>query len=177
MCKIMIICGIPENKQKLAAKFIRKSVPFMTKNDQDGLGYVAHGKDGMFGERWLNVESAFQNRSRYSKSQSVLNDFFGSAVSGDYENYTKFGKGSLSNARSILFHTRYATCDKNMTNTHPFVIDDTALIHNGVVLNDEDIMSFHEEKKISGPRRTRRAGWPPRPLRHHRRRPAFPRRS
>lgn len=149
MCKLMMMCGIPANKSKLAAKFIKKSVPYMTKEDQDGLGYVALGDQGIFGERWLNIENAFKSRRRYTKNQEVLNKFFGSSVTGDYENYTKFGKVDFNNARSILFHTRYATCGKNMKNTHPFVIGDTALIHNGVILNHADVMSFHDDCKIS----------------------------
>lgn len=149
MCKLMMMCGIPESKSALAAKFVRKSLPFMTKNDQDGLGYVAFGEDGMFGERWLNVETAFRSRRRYTSNQEYLNKFMGSAVSGSQENYSSFGKVNLSKARTILFHTRYATCNKSMMNTHPFVIDDTALIHNGVILNDDDIMAFHKENRIS----------------------------
>lgn len=149
MCKLMMMCGIPESKSNLAAKFIRKSLPFMTKNDQDGLGYVALGDDGIFGERWLDVDTAFKSRRRYTPNQEHINKFFGNAVSGAYENYTSFGKVNLSKARTILFHTRYATNTKNMANTHPFVIDDTALIHNGVILNDDDIMKFHEESRIS----------------------------
>lgn len=149
MCKLMMMCGIPEGKSALAAKFIRKSLPFMTKNDNDGLGYVALSDDGIFGERWLDVDTAFRSRRRYTSNQEYLNKFFGNAVSGGYENYSSFGKVNLSKARTILFHTRYATNAKNMTNTHPFVIDDTALIHNGVILNDDDIMNFHKENKIS----------------------------
>jgi hypothetical protein len=140
----MMMCGIPDNKSNLAAKFIRKSLPYMTKNDSDGLGYVALDDNGIFGERWLNVDTAFKSRRRYTKNQENLNKFFKSAVSGAFENYTSFGKVNLSKSKTILFHTRYATNAKNMTNTHPFVIDDTALIHNGVILNDKDIMEFHE---------------------------------
>jgi hypothetical protein len=143
----MMMVGIPSNKSGLAAKFIRKSLPFMTKGDQDGLGYVALGDKGMFGERWLNYETAFRTRKRYTEQQSYLNDFFSTAVSGNMENYTSFGEGDISKASTILFHTRYATCGKNMQNTHPFVIDDTALIHNGVVLNHSDIMDFHDTQK------------------------------
>lgn len=146
MCKLMMICGIPSRKSAAAAKFIRNSVPFMTENDDHGLGYAALGSEGIFGERWLNVESAFKNRHRFSKSQQALNSFFENAVGHNYENYTRFGKGNLNKASTILFHTRYATNSKTMRNTHPFVIDDTALIHNGVILNDDDIMSLHENK-------------------------------
>lgn len=146
MCKLMMMVGIPSNKQALAAKFIRKSLPWMTKSDQDGLGYVALGENGMFGERWLNHETAFRSRRRYTKQQEELNNFFGSAVTGNMENYTRFGEGNISKASTILFHTRYATCNKNMMNTHPFVIGDTALIHNGVILNHDDIMEFHKDQ-------------------------------
>jgi len=149
MCKLMMMCGIPESKSNLAAKFIRKSLPFMTKNDQDGVGYVALGNDGIFGERWLDANTAFKSRRRFTSDQESINKFFGDAVSGAYENYTSFGKVNFSKARTILFHTRYATNDKNMMNTHPFVIDDTALIHNGVISNDDDIMKFHDENRIS----------------------------
>lgn len=146
MCKLMMICGIPPEKSALAAKFIRKSVPFMSKDDQDGLGYVALGDKGIFGERWLDPENAFKSRARFTPSQKILNDFFGESLSRNYENYSRFGQGSLNKATSILFHTRYATCGKTMMNTHPFVVNDTALIHNGVILNDDDIMDVHEER-------------------------------
>jgi glutamine phosphoribosylpyrophosphate amidotransferase len=140
----MMMCGISSDKGNLAEKFIRKSVPFMSKNDNDGLGYIAYGDQGMFGERWLNVENAFRNRKVYSKEQNVINDFFKDAVKGNFRNYSNFGEGKLSKASSILLHTRYATCHKNMENTHPFVIGETALIHNGVIMNSDDIIRFHE---------------------------------
>jgi len=142
----MMICGIPDGKSRLAAKFIRKSLPFMTSEDQDGVGYAALGSKGVFGERWLNFESALKSRSTFTKDQQVINKFFENAVGHNYKNYTRFGEGTINSAKTILFHTRYATNSKTMTNTHPFVIKDTALIHNGVILNDSDIMRFHEDK-------------------------------
>lgn len=50
-----------------------------------------------------------------------------------------FGEGFFENASlpyesgAVIVHGRTATCGVNVENTHPFVIDNFALIHNGVV--------------------------------------------
>lgn len=147
MCKVLMLVGIHPDKSKDAVHFIKKSAPFMSENDKDGAGYLATDGTNIFGERWLRNSDAFKVVRREGKDQEKLNSVFEHAVPNSFSRYDHFGEGDLENATSILFHTRYATCDKTIYNTHPFVLGDTGLIHNGVILNSDSILD--EIERIS----------------------------
>lgn len=137
MCKNMMIAGLKtEVAEKDLWKFLVAAVPFMSANDKDGMGYAAIGKDGLFGERWLNPKDAFNYRTQFSKRDAEIEKEFQGALDGT-KRYNKFGK--VSDAFAVIFHSRMATCGVNLENTHPFVSSDgsTALIHNGVVNSQE----------------------------------------
>lgn len=137
MCKNMMIAGLKtEVAEKDLWKFLVAAVPFMSANDKDGMGYAAIGKDGLFGERWLNPKDAFNYHTQFSKRDAEIEKEFQGTLDGT-KRYNKFGK--ISSPYAVLFHSRMATCGVNLDNTHPFVSVDgtTALIHNGVVNSHE----------------------------------------
>lgn len=134
MCKNLMISGITEETHANALKFIEAALPGMTKHDGDGVGYAASRLDNgeLFGERWLNTKEAFKRRTPLTERDNALLEHLGLAV--DVEaSYNSFGEAGVFS--SILFHARFATCGVNLDNVHPFVRDDTALIHNGVIKN------------------------------------------
>jgi hypothetical protein len=149
MCKVLMTVGVKKSKRILNAKFLMASLPFMSKTDNDGLGYAAGDGTNLWGERWLNNHSAFKTRNGYGKIAAKMNSVFGDALTTNEKEYNSFGQGKMVNASSILLHTRKATCSKNIMNTHPFVIDDTALIHNGVISNSSKVMEEFKETQVS----------------------------
>jgi hypothetical protein len=122
----MVMSGIKDNNREKAIKFIHGMGERMSLSNNDGLGYAAVDKyDNMFGERWFNNKNAFkkpiENKFKNIKFKPI--------------EYNSFGNVNMDEISSILLHTRFATCEKNLRNVHPFVKDDTALIHNGVISN------------------------------------------
>ena len=135
MCKVLAVSGIKSNKTNDLWKFIKAVTPFMTPHDKDGVGYAALTREGaLFGERWLNPNDAFKHRREFTaKDQELLNSFKG-ALSTTVR-YNKFGEVRPDDTSAVILHSRMATCDVNIENTHPFVVGSTALIHNGVIRN------------------------------------------
>jgi predicted glutamine amidotransferase len=95
---------------------------------------MALGQDGLFGERWLDTDEAFTESLPSVVDQSILSEYQGVLAPETYSN--SFGKPSIL-ASCIALHARMATSDYGLNNTHPFVFDDTALIHNGVIRNPD----------------------------------------
>jgi len=162
MCKVLMIPAIKEDKRKETEDFIYVMSQIMTKNNNDGLGYAAIDDEGkLFGERWFVNNMAFRDPNEFKRTEfqahqdrarSIV-DKWGDALKkmrfGAYEPfvftgnkedvYNNFGEDpKLSRARAITLHTRYATCEKNLTNVHPFVDQDTSVIHNGVISNHKE---------------------------------------
>jgi hypothetical protein len=137
MCKVMVLAGIVPEKQKAAWSFLTSSVPFMTKQDKDGLGYAAASGGRLFGERWVNPKDAFKKRVALSPRGEAMRAALKGAMRVS-ESYNSFGNVSTT-AQAVTLHSRMATCGKGLTNTHPFVSGDTSLIHNGVITNVSEL--------------------------------------
>jgi hypothetical protein len=136
MCKLVIITHIKQGLEGKALEFSKVISPLISKNDSDGLGYVALGDKGLFGERWLHPRAAWNSGEAANiKSIESIEDAYNGVIIGKNE-YNSFG---VKTARiySLAIHARLATCGINIANTHPFVSKDglTALIHNGVISN------------------------------------------
>lgn len=129
MCKVAAVAGITDQNRDKVWEFIRRLGVYMTPGNNDGLGYAAFDKSGnIFGERWLVNSQAFS----------------ASAVPKE-STYNWFGKNiKRDEATSIILHTRKATCDGGMNNTHPFIdklegSPNIALIHNGIIYNQKQL--------------------------------------
>lgn len=167
MCKILIVPGIKPEYSKPISIFIKKMGEKMSTANRDGLGYAAISRNGeFFGERWTVNEAAFLNDlepiaetpaninldERIKEITDSHKDFLFSkyykgssssypnhaATRGEYNSWGPQGL-KLKDAASVILHTRMATTPKNLANTHPFVRDNTALIHNGVISNYEKL--------------------------------------
>lgn len=139
MCKIAVIPGLTDNNTELAWKFIRKMAKEMSGySDDDGFGYAAIDGDGkLFGERWFNPKEAFLNRDEKAIIAEQTIKKYKGFVKGKVSVYNSFGVVHDKSLRSVMLHARNATTEKSLINTHPFVLDGTALIHNGVIANHD----------------------------------------
>lgn len=159
MCKILMIPGIKDSKRKETNAFIFEMGLLMSKHNTDGIGYAAIDKDGaLFGERWFNnnhftLKPNESDTSGIDDKRTVADNIistWGKALkttgstsskiwsSPTSKNYNRFGVGELdSDVSAITLHTRMATCDKTLGNVHPFVDNDTSVIHNGVISNSK----------------------------------------
>jgi glucosamine 6-phosphate synthetase-like amidotransferase/phosphosugar isomerase protein len=96
------------------------------KSHQDGLGYAGIDSAGnLFAERWLTNSEAFKVRP---------------SMAGEYADflqvdYSSYGDVNLDDLTAITLHTRLATSGKGLHNCHPFIENDTSVIHNGVIHN------------------------------------------
>lgn len=142
MCKVAIIPAIKQDKRQLAIKLIKALGTGMSVGNNDGLGYAAIDSSGnLFGERWWVNSTAFQEVAKVEESpvQKMFPDYAKvKQPTKSHSVHNSFGEGSLSDAVAITLHTRFATSGKGFENTHPFVEEDTSLIHNGVISNIED---------------------------------------
>jgi glucosamine 6-phosphate synthetase-like amidotransferase/phosphosugar isomerase protein len=85
----------------------------------------------LFAERWLVNSQAFTNRAGRSPN---LNEYSGFIQF----NYNSHGNVKLDDLTAITLHTRLATSGKGLLNCHPFIENDTSVIHNGVISNAFD---------------------------------------
>lgn len=141
MCKVMMMAGVTSDTRDNAWKFIKEMAKEMSPGNMDGLGYAALSTDGeLFGERWHHNGEAFNVRQAaepLSQLDSYLIEAFGGALRKDRQpiRYNKFGSVNEDGLAAITLHTRMATSGKEFMNTHPFVVGQTSLIHNGVIRN------------------------------------------
>lgn len=134
MCKIMIIPHINNDTRQNALKFIEAMGQVMSKevSHQDGLGYAGIDSAGnLFAERWLRNSQAFTNRT--SMNDNVMS--YSGFIKVDYNSY---GNVNLDDITAVTLHTRLATSAKGLLNCHPFIENDTSVIHNGVINNAFD---------------------------------------
>lgn len=157
MCRVLIIPGIKKHRVKETMAFVKAMGVAMTKGNNDGLGYAAVNERGdLFGERWFINSEAFRSPVKskdFTEQKPVAEKMvsqFGKALKyqktggwvkpSTIDKYNRFGNDVIENASAITLHTRMATCEKNLTNVHPFYDEamDTSLIHNGVISNHKD---------------------------------------
>lgn len=158
MCKVLIIPAIKKAKMNETIKFVRAMAAKMSQYNSDGLGYAAVNEAGeLFGERWFVNNDAFTGVPKATPDFSDKAELaaksvasFGKALkvyksdgwkkASDVPRYNKFGNSPMVDMAALTLHTRAATCDRNLTNVHPFVDleHDTSVIHNGVITNHKD---------------------------------------
>lgn len=124
MCKLFAIVEI-ENKHN-AETFAKKAVQFVTEHDDDGLGIMRLGENGVHVQRWVEVPLIPTMRSTLDRYQNVLE-----------LNRNTEGKRSRD-LYALGIHGRWATCEVNIQNTHPFRRGGSALMHNGVISNHHE---------------------------------------
>ncbi len=123
MCKLFAIVEV-ENQHN-AEMFAKKAIPYVTETDNDGLGIMRLGENGVFIKRWLEPPTVI----RQKKSKHLLK--YSKALK-----HQENEEGKVSNhLYALAIHGRFATCEKSMANTHPFFKKGVALMHNGIITN------------------------------------------
>lgn len=153
MCKILVMPGIKTENKQAVIDFIQHMGVEMTSGNDDGLGYAAFDKDGqLFAERWHNNREAFEVRDPVTEEDKTIMDKCLGFIWKE-ESYDSYGVINLENLSSIILHTRSATSGKDFCNTHPFIRENTALIHNGIISNhskfDKVVSSCDSESILS----------------------------
>lgn len=123
MCKLLAIVEI--ESQKKAEEFARRSIPFVTKTDNHGLGIMRLGENGVHIQRWLEPPTIV----RQKESKALRK----------YDKALRHQKNETGTPSRELYaigvHGRFATCARTLENVHPFVKGGTALMHNGIITN------------------------------------------
>jgi len=122
----------------VAEEFMRRIAVPMSRTNAHGIGYTAVGPDGsLFSERWLNNDQFFDTSNVMTpKIAKLLLPYANRLPKGALnDNYSRLGKVDFSTAKTVTMHTRFATCSRDFVNTHPFIYEDTSLIHNGTIRN------------------------------------------
>lgn len=124
MCKLMAFTNVSKLKTKELVKVLF-NVNVEMRSEGDGFGWVASTQNGLVGERYLDPE---EFDMRITNKVKIPHKVFKekSAIIGNM--------GKLSGA--LLIHGRTSTNSVNINNTHPFIMNDWALVHNGVVYDD-----------------------------------------
>lgn len=136
MCKLLLMTGITEGL--VAQEFMRRMAEPMSRTNNHGIGYSAIGPDGqLFSERWL-INKQFMDTKNVMTPEiaEALQPYMERLPEGALDtNYSSLGNIDFNTVRTVTMHTRFATCGREFANTHPFIYDDTSLVHNGVISN------------------------------------------
>lgn len=118
MCNIIVITNASKIKDM---DWFSRAMAAVLRNQRDGFGFAAMGETGnIYGAKTL-LPFAYAKNKR--KKQAFLKE------------YTEhFGTPSPV-YKFAMFHGRTSTNEGGLINTHPMIIDDNYLIHNGVVDN------------------------------------------
>lgn len=129
MCKLLAVLDIED--EDLALSFTELAVKPMTENDKDGLGTIKVGPDGVGVARWR-----YPKDFPHTKTPGPFLEKYKDLIEPVYNTE---GPTSQTGLWALGVHSRMATCGKTLQNTHPFVKEDLALIHNGVITNHAGI--------------------------------------
>lgn len=133
MCKVFAMTNM--EKVVLNKKFLNVVKNQVTKSsDKDGFGYAVSGSKGQLGGE----------RTMRPKDFTPLTDNPGNKVVHQLPVVVRandsFGKIDLLTPKAFIAHGRLSTNTVSLENTHPFTNGEIALIHNGVVNDEYDLV-------------------------------------
>lgn len=137
MCKLIAISGLTLKSTKQASALVAKSAELLGLSQKDGFGYSLKHQTGVYRERFLKPETCKGMGTMKASLDALPKSLITLQKEGiDFDTKGVFpSKGVLKG--NFIAHGRTATCDKVISNTHPFVgnIDDKEwhIAHNGVV--------------------------------------------
>jgi len=138
MCRLLIMTGLQDSK--LAEKFMIEAKDPMSIGNNMGIGYTAVKSNGdFFTERWHKNDMFFDRESVMTDDVIKQLEPFKKRLPKLDVNYSIFGDTNMNDIKSVTMHTRYATCGREFENTHPFVVGDSSLVHNGVISNSRSL--------------------------------------
>lgn len=134
----MFVIGAKNNKK--LRDFCKFAAPIISRGNSDGFGYIAVKENNqVFTEKWLKNDDAFKGNPLTDADRETISGMKDFIDAPDLNNYHTTGLKNWSQARSILMHARWKTNGGiEIDNTHPFMQDDTFLVHNGMIRNYAD---------------------------------------
>lgn len=137
MCKVLIMTGIDNSENAL--KFMKAAKEPMSRMDRDGIGYSAvNSNNELFMQKWHNNDNFLDTVNVVDKELLTELEPYKNRLRLK-ENYTSYGNVTLDDLKAVTMHTRWATCGREFENTHPFVYNETSLIHNGTINNSREL--------------------------------------
>lgn len=131
MCKLFILSNVSKLTPKQLSRILKSSSQIMGKTDKDGFGWAMLNGNSFVGERCLEPE--------YFENRFFNNGTIPSQFKPIFETWEANAFGKLPRAAEysggLIVHARISTNTISLTNTHPFVNSDYALVHNGIVDN------------------------------------------
>lgn len=137
MCKLIAINGLVLKNHKQASALVAKSSELLGISQHDGFGYALKHQTGVLRERFLDPLNA-KGMGTMKNSISLLASKLKTKVKQglDFDTFGVFPEKGVIEG-SFIAHGRTATCDKTITNTHPFhgIANNKEwyIAHNGVV--------------------------------------------
>jgi len=122
MCKLLGFSVSKKLTQEKLSEVIKTSKELL-KDQKDGFGYALSGGDI---EGITSLRLTTGNLLGYGYDEPT--DGWADITKQPYES-----KGKVSPCTAGIFHGRTSTNSVSIQNTHPFVNDDLALVHNGIV--------------------------------------------
>lgn len=137
MCKLIAISGLNLKSTKQASALVAKSAELLGLSQKDGFGYSLKHQTGVYKERFINPASCKGMGTMKRSIDALPANLLTLEKQGvDFDSQGVYpSKGVLKG--NFIAHGRTATCDKVISNTHPFSgnIDDKEwhIAHNGIV--------------------------------------------
>jgi predicted glutamine amidotransferase len=129
MCKVLIIPSVKKLNEDQIKGLVKAVAGVMTQRDSDGFGYAYVGKEGLYAERFLDVER--------------IKPMLPEAPNANFLEPESDCVGTISKpVGGLIVHSRTSTNVTTLQATHPFVKDGKALIHNGVCTNVGDPVEY-----------------------------------
>jgi predicted glutamine amidotransferase len=138
MCKLFILTNTAKLKPVQLSKLLKASAQIMGKTDSHGFGWAMLNGNKVVGERCLDPEY-FENR--FFSNGTVPTMFKPVFEAWEANSFGKLPTQGFSGG--LLVHARISTNRIGLENTHPFINDSYALIHNGIV---DNIGADYEQK-------------------------------
>ena len=137
MCKLIALSTAACKSTKQASQLVIQVRTLLAASQRDGFGYALKTSDGVFSERYVNPDSCTGLGSTKASRDILPVTLQTQLVYGvDYDQQGNApSKGAVQGC--MIAHGRTATCDKSVTNTHPFTGYNAGqqwtIAHNGVV--------------------------------------------
>jgi hypothetical protein len=134
MCKLFVLSNTAKLTHKQLSTILKTASRVMGKTDSHGFGWAMLNGNRFVGERALDPE--------YFENRFFNNGTVPSMFKPIFETWeaNAFGKLAAPNSLQggLLVHARISTNQISLENTHPFINDNFALIHNGIIDNVGD---------------------------------------
>lgn len=124
MCKVFMITNTTMLDTDAKEQLVRVVKANITKHNSDGFGFAGVDETGeYYGFKTIDYNIEYEPTKLHAVNS-------GAVKTG---NFLYFGDHSQPSDKGMIFHGRTSTNKSGIKNAHPVMLNDTCLIHNGVV--------------------------------------------